>query len=383
MITRPGGSSLQNPKLPEGAGLNQGPNGDLSVSMLPGSQEAIAQSSTSHAAGPATFRPETVHGPFGQGFTTTALNLPGLIGGGAPQATATTPAPGGGGLAVGGALPSGPQSQEALQQRPEAAPPTFPVQTPTGTKDLDKLAVGDLFPNGQGIPQPPAPPAGTTYGPASAALTEQQKKDVDRAEGYATQSANNQKVYQDLGHIRDILDRGLRTSNLAPLWKELGNTAQAFGVEIKQPIDPNDAYAFDKAATDLTFAAVKKMGGRVLVSEIEGFSKANPNGVIPRAANYSIVNDVLASGKWEDARSRLSQEYLTSTGGAPLSAFEAQFNKAAPLDTVTEHYRGIFRGLGAKFPGDESKQAPPEPAGKSVTIGGVTYKNVGGQWYRQ
>jgi hypothetical protein len=228
------------------------------------------------------------------------------------------------------------------------------------------------------------PPPGLGYGKPNDTVLAMQKADAARVEGYGKEAAENQKVYQDLSHLRDVLGRSLNTNKLTPLWTDLTNIAHGLGADalIPKGFDPADAATFNKVATDLVFAAVKKMAGQVRVAEIEGYKQANPSLVIPRETNYSIVNDALATAKWQDARAKLSSEYLTSTGGAPLSAFEAKFNQAAPLVDVTESYKSELRKAGAVFPGDPGQPSSPPVATR--VINGKTYHNFGGNdWWLQ
>jgi hypothetical protein len=392
----------QVPRMPEGAMTMPGPNGTVTAAPVPGAADIATTMATANAAGPATFKPQTFHGPYGGEYLGTERQLPGMVAG--VQPILPQPAPGGGGLAVGGPLapppaqatpaapvapvppPTGLQPGGAIQaptegQRAESRAPNFPVQTPNGQKDISELSVSDLFPGGQGIPTPPAPPPGMGYGKPNTTLTKMQEADAARAEGYAKEGSENQKVYQDVSHLRDVLGRSLNTNRLAPLWTDLTNIAHGLGADsiIPKQYDPADAATFNKVATDLVFAAVKKMAGQVRVAEIEGYKQANPSLVIPRETNYSIVNDVLATAKWQDARAKLANDYLTSTGGAPLSAFEARFNQAAPLADVTESYKNELRKQGAVFPGDQGQpSAAPEA---TRTIGGKNYIKMNGQWY--
>lgn len=355
--------AFQNPRAPEGASVNA----DGSMAMLPGGLETIQAGATAHAAGAATFKPQEFHGPFGQNYLGTALGLPSQA---AIQPQPPTP--------LGGVMaPAAPSSSSqpiaapaavrpviAPPLRPEAAAPAFPVQTPQGAKDVSQVTVSDMFPNGEGIPKPPIPPPGMGYGPPSTGEVERQKKDTDRLEKYAAEAAGNPEVYQNLAHLRDILGRGLNTNITAPMWADVRNIAQGMGVDLGIPasVDPNDAAAFNKAATRLVFAGLSKFPGQIRNMEITGLGVANPNLTLPISTNYSVLNDVLSVGKWQDARARLAQQYFTETGGAPLSAFDAKFNQIAPLADITDKYRDQLRAAGARFPGDKESSQPSSPA---------------------
>lgn len=451
---------MQLPRLAEGQQLAEGPNGEYQSSLIPGTLPAIEQTTKAEAAGKAAYEPQTVIGPGGQPFAVPRTRLqsgqplptglapqqqafetglgaarlkpeefpgpygreslgpasllagvgangqpavPGALGGAPLAAAAPVTAPT---LVPGGALPNTAALTAGISaainkgRQPEAATPTFPVQTPAGqTKDLSSVTIGDMFPGGQGIPRPPTPPPGMTYGQPSETEKEMQKDDANRVEGYAKEASENQKIYQDLAHLQGVLRRGLTTSKLAPLWSDLGNIAQGMGVPVPKLApgqDPNNAAVFQKASTDLVFAAVKKLAGAVKVAEIEGYKQASPNLTLPVAANLNILNDMLATSKWQDARARLATEYVTQTGGAPLSAFDARYNQMAPLVDVTDAYKnamrqtptyqmGLAKGIG--FPEDLGAAAPAHnqpgaPTGATDTrvLGGKTYYKIGGQW---
>lgn len=409
----------QSPKLPVAAQL--GPNGE--AIEVPGGLSAIQNAATAQAAGPAAFKPEEVPGPYGRENLTTRLNFALGLGGGNGAPAVTQSAPGTPGLGIGGALPAAmspvaptppsgapttvtpaagnggaPAPSGAPARSPEAAGPLYPVRTPFGVKDLSALTTNDLFPGGIGIPRPPAPPPGMTYGKPSETEEQIQKDDATRVEEYGKQASGNQKIYQDLSHLRDVLQAGVTTGKLAPLWADIGNIAQSLGMKPPEVLNPNDPAVFQKAATDLVFAAVKKLAGQVKVAEIEGYKQANPGMTIPTAANLNIINDILANGKWEDARARLASEYVTQTGGAPLAAFDAKFNQMVPLVDVTAAYKNAIRqtpayqaalktGAPAVFPEDARPKAaaPEQPMPTGATdkrvMGGTTYFRIGGTWY--
>lgn len=399
---------FQNPRLPEGYQLEKLPNGGYGAAEVPGAMAGVQKESTAQSAGPATFKEVNLEGPYGQGYTTSALNFANGLGGragGAPVApnvvpgsnmATNLPVPGAAPQGAAGAPPAPP-----AQQRAEAAAPTFPVQTPTGPKDIAQVSLGDMFPGGQGIPAPPAPPPGMTYGKPSETQSEMQKDDAERVTGYAKEASENQKIYQDLAHLKDIISTGVNTSTLAPTMAELGNVAQGMGLGGMVPtrFDPNDLAVFNKASTDLVFAAVKKLAGAVKVAEIEGYRQASPSMTMPPSANLNVINDLLSQGKWQDVRANLATQYLTQTGGAPLAAFDSRFNQMAPLVDVTEAYKnemrqtpqyqqGLARGIGLpedlRAAGTNPAVNAGMPPGMKLkrSLNGVDYYSSGdGTWH--
>jgi hypothetical protein len=387
------------PVVEPNAGVVVQPNTGAATPIGPNYNQGVQGVSTAKAAGPAAFQPVETYSPFGQGYQTTELNLSRALGGGNAPVQAT---PVGGGLATslpGVGTPAAPGAPApaaapgAPAMRAEAAAPTGTVQTPTGPKDLSQLSMGDMFPGGQGIPHPPAPPAGATYGKPSEAMTKGQEDDATRLEGYQKEASENQKIYQDLAHLQDLLQGGVTTSTMAPKMAELGTLADGMGLGglIPKTFDPNDLTVFNKASTDLVFAAVKKLAGAVKVAEIEGYKRASPNWEMPVGANMQVINDLLAQGKWQDARARLATEYYYGTGGAPLGTFDAKFNQMAPLVNVTNDYKslikntpqykaGLQRGVG--FPEDLRPSGNAGGEGLTATNPANGHRIIvkGGQW---
>jgi hypothetical protein len=236
-----------------------------------------------------------------------------------------------------------------------------------------------MFPGGSGIPVPPPPPPGMTYGEMMTRQKEIQKEEAARAAGYSKEAAENQKIYLDLGHIKDVLLRGLSTGRLAPAMNDLANIAHQLGADwaIPKGVAPVDAAIFNKTATDLVFAAVKKLTGQVKVAEITGYERANPNITLPVETNFNIINDVLSAGKWQDARAKLANEFVTRYPGTTLAAFDSRFNEMVPLSQVTEHYRQQLSALGAQMPSRSSSSEPPKPRTPDAIIGGKKYYRFG------
>jgi hypothetical protein len=238
-----------------------------------------------------------------------------------------------------------------------------------GQKDISKVTINDMFPNGQGIPQRPAPPPGMGYGPPNTAQVEMQKDDAKRLETYQNEQMGNPKMYQDLAHLQDVLNAGFSTSHLTKIGADYANIAHGLGVDWAYPRGwaPANAAEFDKASTDLVFAAVKKLAGQVKVAEITGYAKANPAIGLPKEANWSIINDVMSAAKWQDARAKLANEYVTEHPGAPLGTFDYAYNNMAPLSEVTNRYKTGMRQVGAVFPEDTQAGGAIAPAASAPT----------------
>jgi hypothetical protein len=410
--------AVQNPQLPEGA-IENPTTGE--ISMASGALPAIAGVEKAKAGAEAEAKapyeePIQIHGPQGENWLlprALAPMLPYLAqagvrvgtppGAAAPGAGPAAPGapPGGpapptgappippvgtpplappgappvsGGLMRGGAVP-GPQVPGVPPPplAPGARPPTpgstmaappMPVAA-AGGKDISQLTLDDLFPGGQGISQRPQPPPGALPGALTEAEKDVQKRDVERLSEYQNQTIPNQEIYRDAGHIMDTLAEGLHTSNLTPLTYRLTNMMQGFGLDpqaiLGKGYNPADTAVFDKAATNLVSAFVRRFAGQIRVAEFGIGERANPGLTMPIQANYSIINDVIARSRWQDAFTDLATKYSTETGHAPLNTFEHRFAQVAPLPQYTDASKAALRQMGAKFPEDTgTRQGTPE-----------------------
>jgi hypothetical protein len=379
--------AVQNPQLPEGA--IEGPSGD--ISMAHGALPAISGVAAAHAGGAGQFKPETYYDKFGNPMQGTAAQAPQFANpapGAAPQQT--------GGLSAGGAMQGGMPAPPPLssipppKQTPYSAAPSFVANTPTGQRDISQVHVDDMFPGGAGIPQPGGP-----AGPPTEMQKEIQKTDAERLSTYNKEQGANQQINQDLLRLHGVLERGFVTSNAARIGSELANTAHGLGADWAYPAGwaPASAAEFDKASTDLVFAALKALPGQPRVSEITGLQKANPNLAIPRETNYQMMNDVLARSKWQDERARLATEFTVAHKGVPLALFDSAYNRMAPLPDVANEYMGALRQRGAVFPedvkaggGGQGSGTPAAPAGpparrEAIGPGGHRIYEQNGQWF--
>jgi soluble lytic murein transglycosylase-like protein len=288
----------------------------------------------------------------------------------------------GGGLSTGMPGATGTPAAAPPAQSPEAAPASFTVNTPSGQKPITDVSIDDMFPGGAGIPVP------RTAGPPTTLQKEVQKDDADRLESYNKEQASNQQINADLLRLRGVLNRGFTTGSAARLGSELANLAHSLGADWAYPKSwaPANAAEFDKASTDLVFAALKKLPGQPRVTEITGLQKANPALTLPRETNYQMMNDILAASKWQDERARLATEFTITHKGVPLSVFDTAYNRMAPLPDVATEYMNVMRQNGAVFPEDVKAGGGPgssvAPASSQTrTIGGTTYHKIGDKWY--
>jgi hypothetical protein len=236
----------------------------------------------------------------------------------------------------------------AAQVAPGA--PNTPVQNsasgiPTKLDDF----IGKLGPTYQ----PPGRPA-VLMGEPGKGTEEIQKVDADRLEQYSKEAAGGQKVYTNLQQLYQIMGRGLSTGNMTGAATHLTNYARQLGMDslIPKNFDPNDSGAFNKLATDLVFAQLKQIGGRPMVSEIEGLKQANPNTSLTPAANSEILNNILADQRWRDARADLGRQYMSRFGS--LGDFDARFNEQYPEVDTFNKITNTAAKAGWKLPGDAS-----------------------------
>lgn len=249
----------------------------------------------------------------------------------------------------------GPPAQRGL---PAAAPPNTPVANsnlgiPTKLDDfLTQLGPGYQPPTRPNAPQ------GAFMGEPGKGLEEIQKADGDRLEQYSKEAAGGQKIYTNLQQLYEIMGRGLSTGNITAEATHLTGLARQLGMSnlIPKNFDPNDANAFNKLATDLVFAQLKQIGGRPMVSEIEGLRQANPNTALTPAANVEILNNILADQRWRDARSDLGRQYMARFGS--LGDFDARFNEKYPETDAYNRISSAAQKAGWKIPG-----GPGSPSG--------------------
>lgn len=342
------------PELGTGITGTIGPNGEMSANVVPGAIPAISAVESARAGAKAQYEPLTTYDQFGNEIIQPRSTLQ------------SAPAPI---LGVGTGLPPGTTGSRALNPTPLAfkAPsgqqPTQPGPQSTAPQvnPLASMKLEDVIPPGSPIPSRPAPPAGAFLGAPNPGTADIQKADAERLAKYNNQAAEGQKVYQDLGLLSGVLERGLNTNKLAPLWTDLTNVAQGMGLNnlIPKNYDPNDAAEFDKVATDLVFAALKQIPGQPRVTEITGLQRANPNLSLPRATNVAIMHSVLANQQWMDKRSDLATQYAAQYPGAPLGYFDARYNAKAPLADATEQLFSVARQNGWQFPGDKGTPSNP------------------------
>lgn len=181
-----------------------------------------------------------------------------------------------------------------------------------------------------------------------------QKLDGDRLEQYSKEAAGGQKVLTNLQQLYQIMSRGISTGHMTGEATALTNLAQQLGLGrlVPKTFDPNDAAAFNKLATDLVFAQLKQIGGRPMVSEIEGLKQANPNTSLPPAANIEILNNILADQRWRDARADLGRQYMARFGS--LGDFDARFNEMYPEVDAYNRVADSAAQSGWKLPGSKA-----------------------------
>lgn len=335
-----GGQVFQNPVL--GPGLRLNPTDDETVEVVPDYLKAHGQIQRQTEGIQSEFAFEKRYDKAGNEYyvrksdalAPSAPAAPGpRVGTPAPAPTAAAPA-----LPAPGAAPAAP------------ALPAAPA--PAAKNPLEKATLDDVLGPAFNPPGLPDLPPGGQRGAPNPAFSKLQEHDAERLTKYQTSAAEGQKIYLDLAQLSDVMSRGLNTSNLQAFTTPVANIAQSLGVPIPKGFDPTDAAVMDKVTTDMTFAGAKQMGGKILVSEIEGLQRANPGKTLPRAANLEIMNSILSQRKWEDQRAKLATEYFTKYPGS-LGTFDAAYNKAYPLVDVNKAITDAARKAGWRIPGDK------------------------------
>ena len=130
---------------------------------------------------------------------------------------------------------------------------------------------------------------------------------------------------------------------------------------------------FTKDATANLFDNVKTMGGRVLVSEIEGLKNANANADLQPAANAAIIGQGIGLLNYEDKH---TNDYFAwkqqNPNATDTSTFELPWAKANPVAPFVNDARlgTAAKGIAIPAAGDRVQgQAYMTPKGKAVWTG--------------
>lgn len=221
-------------------------------------------------------------------------------------------------------------AQDRGSQMNKADFETVEVMTPDGrggfTKTLvPKSAVLGAAKNGG--------PGFTTGVERSPADIEVQKQDVGQLGKYREEAEGAQPVLTYVQQLRDM-QNSFKTGAYADVKAKIGALAKPLGIDVPADFDPANAQVYHKLTTALTYAAVKAMGGKPLVAEIQGLEKANPNATLDPIANERILQLLQDENQYKVDRHQQAQQRFDKDGR--LGSFAADFIKSNPLAAVHE-----------------------------------------------
>jgi hypothetical protein len=129
--------------------------------------------------------------------------------------------------------------------------------------------------------------------------------------------------------------------------------ARAIGINVPDSATANPAAVeqFAKNATANIFSQAKDLGGRILVTEIAGLSKANANQSMQPGSNAAILAQQKGLLDWEDARAHAYfEERRANPNAYDMSAFEEKWSKENPPSKYVEAARKDIAPLGVPLP---------------------------------
>jgi len=127
--------------------------------------------------------------------------------------------------------------------------------------------------------------------------------------------------------------------------------AAGFDMPDSATASPSAVEQFSKNATSNVFQNAKDMGGRVLVSELDGLQKANANPNMQPASNAAILAQQKGLLNWEDAHyNDYSQWRQANPYATDASTFETAWAKAHPVSTYVDAAKKDISPLGVPLP---------------------------------
>lgn len=155
--------------------------------------------------------------------------------------------------------------------------------------------------------------------------------------------------------------------------------AAGFNVKNSDTANPAAFQEFIKNATANVFNDVKGMGGKVLVSEIQGLTKANANPELQPAAAAAIIGQGLGIINYEDQHTRDYFNWKKQNPNAyDTSSFELPWTEAHPVSDYTKAATNSFG-----YKGQEVPAAAQREAGKVYMTpkGPLVWRD--GKWFKQ
>lgn len=215
-----------------------------------------------------------------------------------------------------------------------------------------------------------APPPGVTaiktdLSPGAHAKLEEDNKTL---EGYRKNAQDTPLQLHRIDNLSELLDK-TQTGRLPNAGYELAAWAKSAGLGslIPQGYDPSNVEEIKKLTTQLVFSQIKQIGGKVLVSEIEGLSQANPNVSLTLDANRAILQNLrLEQGLAQDRYVNASKVFSRYK---QLGNFDEKYISNTPTGELEQNIH--------------NQLAPAQPAKPSIPAGypGNAMPGPGGVWF--
>ncbi len=263
-----------------------------------------------------------------------------------------------------------PRSQVLAGTAPGIQQPlTFAATSPQGTPATQ---------NGRFDPDPEsliavAPPPGVTAKKIELSDSAKGKLDDDRKtlEHYRSTAQETPLQLVRIDQLGKLLAE-TNTGRFAEAGKGLLEWAHAAGLEslIPKGYDPSKLQEINKLSTQLVFAQIKQIGGKVLVSEIEGLSRANPNIALTPEANRAILENVALEQQL--GKDRYGNASAVFSRYKQLGNFDAKYLENSPAgEFEKEIHRHLAPAVAAATPASALPSGYPENAQRAPN----------GKWY--
>lgn len=227
-----------------------------------------------------------------------------------------------------------------------------------------KVPESELLKNGH---QPISPGAGTPPGgtPVNGVVAKQPAFIEKRQEKIAEDENNMVQTFQQRQIARERLQeianlmRTYQTGEWAQQKADLVAKARALGIPVKDSDTANPAafQQFLKNATASVFDQAKALGGRILVTEIAGLTKANANPEMQPEANRAIVGQALGLLDYEDKHFK---DYMAWKRANPYaydpSQFEQNWVEQNPVAKYTKAAKAEIPAKGEQIPAADQRK---------------------------
>lgn len=214
--------------------------------------------------------------------------------------------------------------------------------------------------------QPIAPGAGTPPGgtPVNGvvakqpAFIEKRQEKIAEDENNMVQTFQQRQIARERLHEIANLMRTYQTGEWAQQKADLVAKARALGIPVKDSDTANPAafQQFLKNATANVFDQAKALGGRILVTEIAGLTKANANPEMQPEANRAIVGQALGLLDYEDKHFK---DYMAWKRANPYaydpSQFEQGWVEQNPVSKFTKAAKAEIPVKGEQIPAADQR----------------------------